>query len=52
MKKLIFAVMTVMTVMAGVAAAVPSSKPTDREVEAAIDNRLHAMLVKLNAEKK
>ena len=54
MKKLIFAAMTVMTVVAGAAAAFPTSSrgPSDREVEQAIDSRLHAMLVKLNAEKK
>ncbi len=53
MKKLIFAVMTVMTVVVGgVAAAGSMSKPSDRDVEQAIDSRLHAMLVKLNAGKK
>jgi nitrous oxide reductase accessory protein NosL len=52
MKKLIFAVTVTTMVVAGVAAANSTRKPTDREVEQAIDSRLHAMLVKLNAEKK
>ncbi|MDP1822831.1 MAG: hypothetical protein Q8L48_06305 [Archangium sp.] len=52
MKKFIFAMTAVTVVMAGVAAAGSKSKPSEREVEQAIDSRLHAMLVKLNAEKK
>lgn len=52
MKKLVFAVTVMTMVMAGVAAAGSQRKPSDREVEQAIDSRLHAMLVKLNAEKK
>ena len=51
-KKMIFAATVMTVVMAGVAAAGSFHKPSDREVEQAIDSRLHAMLVKLNAEKK
>lgn len=54
MKKLTISMAAVMTmVMAGVAVAGSlSRKPSEAEVEKAIDSRLHAMLVKLNAEKK
>lgn len=53
MKKFIFAMTAVTVVMAGVAAASGvNRKPTPEEVDLAIDSRLHAMLVKLNAEKK
>ena len=53
MKKMIFAATVMTVVMAGVAAASGvNRKPTNEEVEKAIDSRLHAMLVKLNAEKK
>jgi len=52
MKKLFFAAAVVTVVAAGVASAGSHKKPTDQEVEKAIDSRLHAMLVKLNAEKK
>ena len=53
MKKFIFAMTAVTVVMAGVAAASGvNRKPSDQDVEQAIDSRLHAMLVKLNAEKK
>ncbi|MFO0594351.1 MAG: hypothetical protein U0228_03580 [Myxococcaceae bacterium] len=51
MKK-IFVSMLVMTVVAGVAAANVQHKTSTEEVNQAIDARLHAMLVKLNAEKK
>ena len=57
MKKLIFAVTVVSGLMAGGALASSLTYPThprpsDAEVNKAIDLRLHAMLVKLNAEKK
>jgi len=53
MKK-IFVSMLVMTVVAGVAAANVQHKTSTEEGNhnQAIDARLHAMLVKLNAEKK
>ena len=54
MKKLLVSMAAVMTmVVAGVAVAGSKThRTTDAEVEKAIDTRLHAMLVKLNAEKK
>lgn len=53
MKKLTISMAAVMTmVVAGVAVAGSFRKPSEADVEKAIDNRLHAMLVKLNAEKK
>jgi hypothetical protein len=54
MKKLLISMAAVMTmVVAGVAVAGSfTHKPSEAEVEKAIDSRLHAMLVKLNAEKK
>ena len=56
MKKLIFAVTVVSGLMAGGALASSLTythpRPSDAEVNKAIDLRLHAMLVKLNAEKK
>ncbi len=41
-----------MTAMAGAALARTGVRPSDDEVNRAIDARLHAMLLKLNAEKK
>ena len=55
MKKLIFAVTVVSGLVAGGALAssiTHPARPSDAEVNKAIDLRLHAMLVKLNAEKK
>ena len=54
MKKLIFAVTVVSGLMAGgaLASSITQPRPSDAEVNKAIDTRLHAMLVKLNAEKK
>ena len=54
MKKLLFAVTAMSGLMAGAALAhsVVVTHPSDAEVNQAIDSRLHAMLVKLNAEKK
>lgn len=52
MKKLFFTAAMMTVVMAGAAAASAHRRVSDREVEQAIDSRLHSMLVKLNAEKK
>ena len=55
MKKLLFAVTVMSGLMAGGALAgsiTRTARPSDAEVNKAIDSRLHAMLVKLNAEKK
>ncbi len=52
MKKTLFAMAAMTMVAAGVAAASAKPNVTDEQVESAIDARLHAMLVKLNAEKK
>jgi hypothetical protein len=60
MKKFIVSMVAAVT-LAGTSAAVASSssssyaltqEPTEADVQHAIDSRLHAMLVKLNAEKK
>jgi len=51
MKKIVFTAVAVVTAMATVALA-GHKKPSNDDVEKAIDTRLHAMLVKLNAEKK
>lgn len=53
MKTLLLSIgLTMTVVLAGVAVARTARAPSDAEVEAAIDARLHVMLVKLNAEKK
>ncbi len=54
MKKLLIAVTAMTGLMAGAALAgsMVHPRPSDVEVNKAIDSRLHAMLVKLNAEKK
>lgn len=54
MKKLLFAATVMTGLMAGGALAGSFARPhpSDAEVNKAIDSRLHAMLVKLNAEKK
>ncbi len=54
MKKVLVSMAAVMTmVLAGVAVAGSLTRsPSETAVEKAIDTRLHAMLVKLNAEKK
>lgn len=54
MKKLLIAVTVMSGLMAGAALAssIVRPHPSDAEVNKAIDSRLHAMLVKLNAEKK
>jgi hypothetical protein len=51
MKK-ILVVATLMMAVTGAALARTSRSPSDEEVNRAIDARLHAMLLKLNAEKK
>lgn len=51
MKKIVFSAVAAVTALATVAIA-GHRKPTNDEVEKAIDQRLHVMLVKLNAEKK
>ncbi len=51
MKKLLFSMVAVMTVGVALAGSM-TRKPSEADVEKAIDSRLHAMLVKLNAEKK
>lgn len=53
MKKMIAMVALAVVAVAGVAVAgARSTRPSDDEVNAAIDARLHQMLVKLNAQKK
>lgn len=54
MKKLLFAVTAMTGLMAGgaLASSIVQPHPSDAEVNKAIDSRLHAMLVKLNADKK
>lgn len=55
MKKLIFAATAMAGLMAGGALAASittQDRVSQSEVDQAIDSRLHAMLVKLNAEKK
>jgi hypothetical protein len=54
MKKLLFAVTAMTGLMAGgaLAASLRQEHPSDAEVNKAIDSRLHAMLVQLNAQKK
>jgi hypothetical protein len=51
MKK-ILVVATLTMAMAGAALARTARAPSDEDVNRAIDARLHAMLLKLNAEKK
>jgi hypothetical protein len=46
------AALTTMAVAGVAVASAQSREPTDAEVQRAIDARLHAMLVKLNSEKK
>lgn len=53
MKKLLFAATVMTGLMAGGALASSiAAPPSEAEVNQAIDSRLHAMLVKLNAQKK